>query len=360
MTFGMDMRTFLVSLVALSITSGSPATRYMHSSDQTVSIDATDHLSKADVTNTSVLSKRWDGSPAMGREFQGANGKACALWPMMHLDDAKAGQMFSPPRALAHSDYLQLDDLTKWGYVTKPPRKDPKCDMGNGKDMYGLQAVLEAKGISAEKKDWKCVRITHGDPEHKTINIDDQTYTNPRTDQTVRVTGALFQFAINAKDGVMVIAKQYSAAHQSQYRRPPVDPSELPDLRSSSDISWLAWKPYHDKGVKLNHIVTWSVTNGATQRLIAAALEAASDEPLRDADKALKPYPWVGWTADQDPGPLILGSPNGVGIGYLLVQHKPELGNRRVRKIEAFLADTGASNLREPSLIWEVEDAPAM
>lgn len=54
-----------------------------------------------------------------------------------------------------------------------------------------------------------------------------------------------------------------------------------------------------------------------------------------------------------------IGSPNGVGIGYLLAQHKPELGNRRVRKIEAFLADTAASNMREPSIAWEVEDAPA-
>ena len=83
------------------------------------------------------------------------------------------------------SDLTQTD-LTKWDYVTKTARKDPKCDMGNGKDMYGLQAILEAKGISSDKKDWKCVRITHGDPEHKTVDIDGQTYTNPRG-QTMRV-----------------------------------------------------------------------------------------------------------------------------------------------------------------------------
>jgi hypothetical protein len=174
----------------------------------------------------------------------------------------------------------------------------------------------------------------------------------------------------------MVITKQYSAAHQSQYRRPPVQAQELPDLRSSSDITWLAWKPFHDKGTKLNHIITWSVTNGVSQRLMAAALETDSDELPRSAEKALQPYPWVGWTANQGSGPLVLGkpisggaessstngssgSPNGIGVGYLLSQHKPELGNRRVRKIEAFLADTAASSLREPSIAWEVEDAPA-
>ncbi|KZM27505.1 uncharacterized protein EKO05_0005255 [Ascochyta rabiei] len=360
MTLGVTTHAIFFSLVALFMTSGSFAAKYLHHPDQRVRVNTAVYTGKSSATNISTLSKRWDGSPAMGRELHDANGKACALWPMMHLDDAKAGQMFTPPRALAHSDFLQLDDLTRWGYVPKLPMRHPKCDMDNGKDMYGLQAFLEAKGMSAEKKDWKCVRITHGDPEHKTTNIDDQTYANPRTGHTVRVTGALYQFAINAKDGVIVIAKQYSAAHQSQYRRPPVQAPALPDLRSSSDITWLAWKPYHDKGVKLHHIITWSVTNGATQRLVAAAIEAASDESLRDADKALRPYPWVGWTADQTPGSLILGSPNGVGIGYLLVQHKPELGNRRVRNIEVFLADTGASNLHEPSIAWEVEDAPAM
>ena len=174
---------------------------------------------------------------------------------------------------------------------------------------------------------------------------------------------------------VLVIAKQYSAAHQSQYRRPSIQMQGLPDLRSSSDIIWLAWKPFHDKGMKLNHIITWSVTNGVTQRLLAAALDGTSDQPLKDADKALQHYPWVGWTANQNAGPLILGellrtaqrfrdadnnkgSPNGIGVGYFLVQHKPELGNRRVRRIEAFLADTAASNLYEPSIAWEVEDAP--
>jgi hypothetical protein len=78
-------------------------------------------------------------------------------------------------------------DLTKWAYVTKAAKKSPKCDMGNGKDMYGLQGILEAKRISANKKDWECVRITHGDPEDKTTDIDSQTYTNPRTEETVRV-----------------------------------------------------------------------------------------------------------------------------------------------------------------------------
>jgi hypothetical protein len=52
------------------------------------------------------------------------------------------------------------------------------------------------------------------------------------------------------------------------------------------------------------------------------------------------------------------GSPNGVGVGYMLVQYKPELGNRRMKRIEALKADTDSSGYREPSIAWELEDAP--
>ncbi|KAG9200594.1 hypothetical protein G6514_006937 [Epicoccum nigrum] len=200
----------------------------------------------------------------MGQGYAKAKNKGCTLWATMHSDDSKAGQPFTPSQTSAHSDYVQLDDLMKWAYVTKLVKKSPKCDMGNGKDI---------------------------DPEDKSANIDDQAYTNPRTEETVRVTGAIFQFAINAKDGVLVVAKLYGPAHQAQYRRPPVPVEELPVLRSSSDITWLAWKPYHDKGVKLKHVIMWSVVNGGTQRLVAAALEDMSEKPLNDADETLKPYP---------------------------------------------------------------------
>jgi hypothetical protein len=136
-------------------------------------------------------------------------------------------------------------------------------------------------------------------------------------------TGALYQLAFNEKDGsksshrelirsadssiVLVIAKQYSPAHQAQYRRPPVPADQFPDLRSSSDIAWLAWKPLHDKGVKLNHIVTWSVTNGASARLIAAALDALADETKTTLDTDLKPYPWKEFDTAKLSGQLVLG-----------------------------------------------------
>lgn len=70
-----------------------------------------------------------------------------------------------------------------------------------------------------------------------------------------------------------------------------------------------------------------------------------------------------------------LGFPNGLGIAYLLgeivhltsklsmtkqfpAQHKTDLGNKRVRKVEILSADTAASNMHEPTIYWEIEDSP--
>ena len=108
----MAPRAFLASLVALSTTSSSPTARCVGDSGMAGFVGSPFDLSETSFPNVSVLSKRWDGSPAMGRELTTAKGKACTLWPMMHLDDAKAGQMFTPPRVSAHSDYLQLDGMS--------------------------------------------------------------------------------------------------------------------------------------------------------------------------------------------------------------------------------------------------------
>jgi hypothetical protein len=112
MISGIATRAFLVSLVAQSTILASPTAISFGNTHGQVALDTADTFSGFGSTNVTSLSKRWDGSPAMGRELDGAKGKACSLWPMMHYDDAKAGQMFSPPRTLAQSDYLQLQGMT--------------------------------------------------------------------------------------------------------------------------------------------------------------------------------------------------------------------------------------------------------
>jgi hypothetical protein len=65
-------------------------------------------------SNTSTLEKRWDGSPAGSIEWNPAVNRACTLRAMMSADDAAAGQMFTPPMASAHSQFLFTDGISNF------------------------------------------------------------------------------------------------------------------------------------------------------------------------------------------------------------------------------------------------------
>lgn len=54
------------------------------------------------------FTKRWDGSPAY-IEWQPACNRGCTLAGMLNSDDATAGKFLVPPRARAHSDFLDVD-----------------------------------------------------------------------------------------------------------------------------------------------------------------------------------------------------------------------------------------------------------
>lgn len=103
------IRTFLVSLLALATTPASPTAGYLVKSHDFNGVPVNLSIpSSFDRATRGTLSRRWDGSPAMGTEFQTAKNKGCTLWAQMHADDAQAGAFFTPPRDSAHSDYLAL------------------------------------------------------------------------------------------------------------------------------------------------------------------------------------------------------------------------------------------------------------
>ena len=113
-TPNMLIRILWVAFVGASTALPPPTTGYSSGSHQIDFVSTAINLGEKGFTNDSTfsgLSKRWDGSPAMGSEYAKAKNKGCNLWAMMHSDDANAGKLFDPPRDLAHSDYLQLDGM---------------------------------------------------------------------------------------------------------------------------------------------------------------------------------------------------------------------------------------------------------
>jgi len=98
----------------------------------------------------------------------------------------------------------------------------------------------------------------------------------------------------------------------------------------------------------IKYMMSWPVDNTACQTVLR--------EVFRRSGKTLAPWPGETFGIDSDEGKSLLGCPNGVGIGWFLVQHKTHLGNKIVEKITVFQDNT---NKKKPGFIYYIKDQPA-
>jgi hypothetical protein len=147
---------------------------------------------------------------------------------------------------------------------------------------------------------------------------------------------AVFSSVLNARAGLIVAYHNISPS-QSIPDRPQ---SALPELLHCSDVVYCQWLTQNlklDLGPhKLRYVLCANIVNVYTLAVIEAILDAR--RLLRET------YPvWPGITIDMDSeeGKALLGTPNGSGVAWLLVQHKAEcqLGHKTVIKVSLFYND---------------------
>ena len=129
---------------------------------------------------------------------------------------------------------------------------------------------------------------------------------------------------------------------------------ELPELRYSSDVVWALWKEQTNlharepgTSAQIRHIITFDIDNELTKSIMNRALKELG--LYRDPG-----WPGFEFSMDSDGAKAILGSPNGLGIGYLLGQHKKELGNMEVKFIRIFQSDISSDNKEFSCIYWGV------
>ncbi|KAF9885830.1 hypothetical protein FE257_012302 [Aspergillus nanangensis] len=100
-----------------------------------------------------------------------------------------------------------------------------------------------------------------------------------------------------------------------------------PPLSKLSDVYYLFWKELStNKNVKnLKYFFRHHVINTQSKRI---ALEVAGG--------AIPEWPGVSYDMSTDQGKAILGTPNGSGVAFFLINHKPELGVRVPTKVTLF------------------------
>ncbi|KAF3046021.1 hypothetical protein E8E12_010379 [Didymella heteroderae] len=210
-------------------------------------------------------------------------------------------------------------DLARWGYIERNKEANEKhCDLFE----MTLEGVLEGLELGGHNE---CFWFQHNRGEKEPlpgvsdwVPVDQQTYQN---------TYAKAIMAANADDGVIYFIYRKSAvsgaAEAWGVKVPPVD--QLPELRQMSDMAWGMWRRVHPSEAGFSNIkysVVAQVVNKETLGLIADVHKSEESQAGQARVDQVHEWPGVIWDIESPEGVAMLGSPNGLAIGYFLSQHK--------------------------------------
>lgn len=156
--------------------------------------------------------------------------------------------------------------------------------------------------------------------------------------------------SINAEVGLLIAANNQSPkAALYEWGR---EGAPTPALKQWSDVAFLQWKQQAtNEGVavqNLKYILRYNVQNDETTEVIM--------ECLNHGTPGL--WPGIEFDINSEEGRALLGTPNGYGVGYLLLQHRADLGQKMIRSVNIF-----SSSARAPyswlMLRFNIVDAPA-
>ena len=175
---------------------------------------------------------------------------------------------------------------------------------------------------------------------------------------------------LNPEDGVIISLASYGPVHMGSKQKPKV--TVVPKLKAYSDITFLQWHGLAEGMQKdMTHLSINTPpniphvfrTHTLTEYIFRTPVENANTEALiqkalSNVKKELDLWPGVDFEMSTDEGKAILGSPNGAGCAYLLLQHKAQLGVKTISKVTVF-QDDGAAKPRPPSMVFHVKDVVA-
>lgn len=132
----------------------------------------------------------------------------------------------------------------------------------------------------------------------------------------------------NAKDGVILANRNFSPADQSPA-------AQLPNLQKWSDVVWYFWEmscQEENVGVgNLNYIFRVQIVNDNTNFIVSKALGSTSVDV----------WPGKEFSMDMDQGKALLGTPNGGGVAWFLINHQAQMGTKTIKSVNVFSTEKG-------------------
>jgi hypothetical protein len=239
--------------------------------------------------------------------------KGSKVQQMMSADKTTAGSMLTPPRKSAESDLQHTSALEQSHYYdTGTAGCHPVLftQVGQvistmGPNLGFSQHDENSNPISHER------RVARGN-----------VLGGPRTPQAF----AMFMQCINPGDGLIVAVDNYSPTASSI--ADGLDISRVPALKFWSDAAFLQWKLCATETSKLQYVLRYNVMNEATNFVVDSINAANGTE--------MAAWPGVAYDAESEEGRALLGTPNGSGVAFMLIQHKEQLGRKKIGKVTVF------------------------
>ncbi|KAI4712467.1 hypothetical protein J4E89_002734 [Alternaria sp. Ai002NY15] len=264
----------------------------------------------------------------------------------MSHDDSEVGPQYNPGRTTAASPYQNRNQLGRWYWQNF--QFDPSDDADTFFNFYltwGIGEALASLGLNPNADRFEggenhVVSYQHNLPGFDE-DIDEQVYYVDG--KQYRATGADFTFSLNINEGVIIAMSRTSPKEIGKGKDPPITGDGLPRLNQFSDVAWLEWQHLMNQNNgdvrNMRYFVSVLVVNRETQAVVARA--------LRTRGKNLDDFPGQTFERGTDEMNAIMGTPNMQGFAYMLVQHKAQLGNMYIKKIQVFKCVT----MREPPCI---------
>ncbi|KAH9878140.1 hypothetical protein J1614_003357 [Plenodomus biglobosus] len=292
---------------------------------------------------------RPDQRPASDELWNKCSNKGCSLSWAMHAEDSVAGAAFNPSRNMAKSPYQSITDLIDWGWDTFANTKIDE----SYQDLYatwGIGWALEALGISPYVTDYEggnnaLFIIDHESYDDESISVDDKWYF--MDNKWYRATGASYSFTLNWIEGVIIALNRQSPRYAAEEREPKVPLDMMPGLKQFSDIAWIGWESVTEKHNapinNLRYFLSVGIVNLDTKQVILRAMKQKS--------WGLGHFPGRTFEPTDSEFSALLGTPNIQGFAYFLIEHKEQLGNMFISKLQVFLGDTSH---RSPCILMHV------
>ncbi|KAF2870512.1 hypothetical protein BDV95DRAFT_607678 [Massariosphaeria phaeospora] len=260
--------------------------------------------------------------------------------------DSAAAQLFKDGPGSVQSRFTSFpDEFKKWYYFVHDAARLNQAYKELDK-FWGIGDALRGMGVSDKAKEdggkFHVYLATHGIILDKNGNIQDGAGQHYWVDGKYRrTTGAQFGIGVNRDDGVIMAMNRHSPVNAvgNDYK------SEwLPELRSSSDAMFGLWKMTESSAPlsQMRAFISLGIANPTTKSLIARVL---GPDDIRE-------WPGYSFGMHEDDARVLLGSPNALGLGYLLIQHKQELGDLRIIGVNVFECKNSA---KSACLVFEIK-----